>query len=284
MKLSGNLLPVTFCLILFGCSQGNEDTTKELPVERQSKTRGEITEPSEAITYSRKAEKFKELETMVESRQLNDAMILSDELTDEFGYNAFIIAHKSMACSGMINSIEDNKEIESYLKQAINYANEAMALDSSIKWSNLAMALAYAKQANFSGFSHKASYSKLANKYSKRVLAIDPNDPTSNFILGRFYLEVSDLSGPASLMARPLLGKEEIDKASFDLALSYLEKSCRMQPNRFIYMYYTGIVLTKLDKDQEALKYFERAKALTPQSKQEQELYQELDKLIKKVS
>ena len=276
------LLLILPCIFLLGCHSQIENEASHR--ESEPGARGDV-DASTKEPASARAARYDELEMLLRAGQFRDAIALNDLLIDEYGYDAFLLAHKSMVYSGMLNITgDDDNKIETYLKEAIYYAGKALAMDSLSKWGNLAMALAYARQAHLSNFTSKASYSKLANEHCRKVLAIDPHEPASNFILGRFYFEVADLGGAASLMARPILGKEEIEKASFDLALSYLKKSSQKQPDRFIYVYFTGLAYSKADNDKEALRYFERAKKLAPKSKDEQELYLGLDKLISKIS
>ena len=60
-------------------------------------------------------------------------------------------------------------------------------------------------------------------------------------------------------IAKSILDKEEIERASYELALSYLVKASKFAPTRFLYNYYTGAAYDKSGNEKMAMQYFQKA-------------------------
>jgi tetratricopeptide (TPR) repeat protein len=165
-----------------------------------------------------------------------------------------VIAYKSATCSLMGNRDKDEDLIAKGFSILEPY--QARKDNHNIL---VALALSYGTRANQAGLKEKISLSEKSIQHCEEALAIDPDLPHPNFILGRYYYELSDMNKMTAKLAKSMLGEEVIERASFDLALSYLEKSSEQRPTRFLYNYYTGAAHEKLGNKEKAMQYYRLA-------------------------
>jgi tetratricopeptide (TPR) repeat protein len=165
-----------------------------------------------------------------------------------------VIAAKSVIYSLMGNSDKN----ESYIEKGFNLLKPYRSLkdDYNIQ---AALAVSYGIKANQEGLKEQAKLAQISVNHCKEALKLNPNLPHPNFILGRFYFELADLSKTAAKIATAVIDKKEIERASFKLALSYLDKASTLVPKRFLYNYYTGAAYEKLGDEKKALYYFHLA-------------------------
>ena len=82
-------------------------------------------------------------------------------------------------------------------------------------------------------------------------------------------------------IAKSILDKEEIERASHELALSYLIKASKLAPTRFLYNYYTGAAYNELKKKDKALHYFHLADKNVRHTADDRKADKDLQKQIK---
>jgi tetratricopeptide (TPR) repeat protein len=146
-----------------------------------------------------------------------------------------------------------------------------------------AFAISYGIQANHAGLKEQAKFGDLSVKHCKKALKLDPRLPHPNFILGRFHYELADMSKATAKIAEAFIDKEEIDRASYDLALSYLKVACEVAPSRFLYNYYTGASYKKLGNEELALHFFRLADKNFRYTEDDHKADKDLQKQLKKM-
>jgi hypothetical protein len=124
---------------------------------------------------------------------------------------------------------------------------------------HVALAMSFGIQANHSGLKEQIRLSEFAMQHCKDALKIDKNLPHPNFSLGRFYYELSRMSKVTASLAKTMIDPEEIERASFELSLSYLNKASSQRPNRFLYNYFTGAAYEGLGNKERAMYYYRLA-------------------------
>jgi tetratricopeptide (TPR) repeat protein len=165
-----------------------------------------------------------------------------------------VIAAKSIIYSLMGNRDKEDSDIE----KGFSLLQPYLTIKDNYNI-YVALAVSYGIQANHSGLRKKIELADISIQNSKEALKLKSNLPHPNFILGRFYFELSQMSRMTAQIAKSMLNKEEIERASYDLALSYLEKASTLLPTRFLYNYYTGAVYKKLGDNEKAQYYFRLA-------------------------
>ena len=187
-----------------------------------------------------------------------------------------VIAAKSVIYSLMGNRDEN----ENYIEKGFDLLKpfQTQTNDYNIQ---VALAVSYGIQANHSGLKKKAEFGQLSVRQSKEALKLDPNLPHPNFILGRFYFELSGMNSMTAKIAKSIIDKEEIDRASYELALLYLEVASKLAPERFLYNYYTGAAHKKLGNEEMALFYFHLADKNVRHTSDDLKANKDLQKQIK---
>lgn len=165
-----------------------------------------------------------------------------------------VIAAKSIIYSLMGNMDEN----DSYINKGFEMLKPFQSRKDDYNI-HAAFAISYGIQANHSGLKQRAELAKLSTAHCKEALKLNPNLPHPNFILGRFYFELSEMSKVTAEIAKSILDKEEIERASYELALSYLVKASKLAPKRFLYNYYTGAAYDKSGNDNMAMRYYQLA-------------------------
>jgi len=186
-----------------------------------------------------------------------------------------------IAAKSVIYSLTGNRDKnESYIEEGFNMLKP---LDPQMDDYNMhvAFAVSYGIQANHSGLKKKAEFGQLSVRHSKEALKLDPNLPHPNFILGRFYFELSGMNFATAMIAKSVIDKEEIERASYELALTYLEKASKLAPERFLYNYYTGAAHKKLENEEMAMYYFHLADKNVRHTSDDHEANKDLIKQMK---
>ena len=192
-----------------------------------------------------------EITSLILDYKLEEALALCKKFDES---EREVIAAKSIAYSLMGNMDKNESIIEKGF--ALLKPFHSLKGDYNI---HAALAISYGIQSNHSGLKEKAEYAKLSVRYCKEALKLNPNLPHPNFILGRFYFELSEMSKVTAEIAKNIIGKEEIERATFELALSYLVKASKLAPTRFLYNYYTGAAYDKSGNEKMAMRYYQLA-------------------------
>jgi tetratricopeptide (TPR) repeat protein len=204
---------------------------------------------------------------------LEEALALCNKPNDN---QSEVIAAKSISYSLMGNRDKNESFIEKGFTLLKPY--DSQKGDYNI---HAAFAVSYGIQSNHSGLKQKAEFAKLSVRHCKEALKLNPDLPHPNFILGRFYFELSEMSSVTAKIAKNIIGEEEIERASFELALSYLEKASKLAPVRFLYNYYTGAAHQELGNKEMASYYFHLADKNVRHTSDDVEADKDLAKQIK---
>ena len=187
-----------------------------------------------------------------------------------------VIAAKSIIYS-LMGNMDKN---ESYIEKGFTLLNPYHSRKDDYNI-HVAFAISYGIQANHSGLKEKTKLAQLSVDHCKEALKLNPDLPHPNFILGRFYFELSEMSKVTTEIAKSILDKEEIERASYELALSYLVKASKLAPTRFLYNYYTGAAYNELKNKDKALHYFHLADKNVRHTADDRKADKDLKKQIK---
>lgn len=205
--------------------------------------------------------------------KLEEALALSNQMDAS---DPEVLATRSIAYSLIGNRDKNNSYIQKGFDLVLPF--QSMEDDYNIQ---AALAVSYGMQANHAGLKEKAKFSDLSVKHSKLALKLDPKLPHLNFILGRFYFELAGMGKATAKIAGSFISKEEINRASFPLALSYLKVASEMAPSRFLYNYYTGAAFKETGNDEKAMHYFRLADKNTRYTDDDRKADKDLQKQLK---
>ena len=193
----------------------------------------------------------KETASLILDYQLEEALAICN--------NSDASDREVIATKSVIYSLMGNKDKnESYIEKGFNLLQPYRSRKDDYNIQT-ALAVSYGIQANHSGLKKKAELGQLSVHHSKEALRLEPNLPHPNFIPGRFYFELAGMNFATAMIAKSVIDKEEIERASYELALTYLEKASKLAPQRFLYNYYTGAAHKKLGNEEMAMYYFHLA-------------------------
>ncbi|MDZ7680570.1 MAG: hypothetical protein U5J63_02385 [Fodinibius sp.] len=104
------------------------------------------------------------------------------------------------------NRLDDKDDQRKYFNQAIDYAEQALQVDSTDSQSNFVMAVAMGRKAIISGARERVAASRAIKKYADRAIQYDSTNAGAWHVLGRWNLKVANLSWIERAAANTLFG------------------------------------------------------------------------------
>lgn len=110
------------------------------------------------------------------------------------------------------------------------YAEKAWQLDSNSAEVNYTMALVAKAFSEVETDNKKiAAYTRQVFIYTSKALAINTNHGKANYLLGKWHMQVADISWAKKTAIKAIYG-ESLPTASIDTAIVYMEKCRRLEP------------------------------------------------------
>jgi tetratricopeptide (TPR) repeat protein len=146
--------------------------------------------------------------------------------------------------------VAPEKSQKALAKQALAYAQRAVAKGPNAAQAHLALAIAYGKMADFVDNRTKIEYSKYVKSEAERAIHLDPNSDDAYEVLARWNFEMATLNPILSGIARVLYG--QLPPASKEQAFEYFRKAIAISPNNVGYHAEYARALAKSGRIQEA--------------------------------
>jgi tetratricopeptide (TPR) repeat protein len=148
-------------------------------------------------------------------------------LTDGKQVNALIKATELSASVGERLINKNDKRI--YFESAVAFANRAIGADSTNPDVYYVKALACSKMATIESENKKLfEWIREVKQYAEQALRLNANHAKANFIAGKWQFDISLMNSAKRMAAKSLYGG--LPDASLENAISYLEKSSRIDP------------------------------------------------------
>ena len=125
------------------------------------------------------------------------------------------------------------REQRGLAKQALVYAQRAVARAPHDAKAHLALAIAYGKMADFVDNRTKMEYSKYVKSEAERAIQLDPKMDDAYEVLARWNFEMATLNPILAGIARILYG--DLPPASTEKAFEYFNKAIAISPNNVGY-------------------------------------------------
>jgi regulator of microtubule dynamics protein 3 len=135
--------------------------------------------------------------------------------------------------------------------------------------------------ARFRGTNEKVKLGLSIKSFADKALAIDPNNPIGNAVMGIWHYELANLSFVERFFGKIFFG--HIPNGSHDTAAVYLEKAVRLDPKMIYYHYSYAKVLIELNRRTEARKQLEIAMNLPPIVSGDRKNKEDLKELLQKI-
>ena len=121
---------------------------------------------------------------------------------------------------------------DSLYARAETLARRAVAADSARAEGHFALAAAIGRASLTMGKKERIRRAAVIRDEALRTIAIDPRHDGAYHIMGRWNAEIMRLSGLSRFFAKKFLGAGVFGKASWDAAISNMEKAVALDPGR----------------------------------------------------
>mgnify|MGYP001551546618 CR=1 FL=1 len=129
----------------------------------------------------------------------------------------------------------DKAKRKEYYAQGERFARRAVAADSTGAEGHFALARALGRVALTLGAKDRVKYGKDVRTQALDALEYDSLHAGALHVLGRWNAEIMRLSGFSRFFAKAFLGGGIFGQASWDSAVSYMEKSVAVDPDRLVH-------------------------------------------------
>lgn len=167
-------------------------------------------------------------------------------------YTAWSMAARAALVLGYAVADTNPDAAKAWLHRAINYGQQAQALDSAGENGRYVTMSAQGQLALIESPIEKARLAHQVYQEALALLAIDSLHAGAHDVLGRIYLEVARLSGFQKFLGRAWLGGDLIHRATWDSAETHLRRAVQLQPGRNFYWLDLGTLLMARDRLDEA--------------------------------
>jgi tetratricopeptide (TPR) repeat protein len=164
--------------------------------------------------------------------QLKPALEILEDLNRTHPDNPAVLYRLSEIYADMVD-VAPEKEQKALAKQALIYAQRAVARAPRDAKAHLALAVAYGKMADFVDNRTKMEYSKFIKSEAERTIQLDPRNDDAYEILARWNFEMATLNPILAGIAKILYG--ELPPASKERAFEYFNKAIAISPNNVVY-------------------------------------------------
>lgn len=177
------------------------------------------------------------------------------------------------------NRLDDKGDQKEYYNNAIDYAEQALAEDSTDSQSNFVMAVAKGRKALISGARDRVAASRAIKKYADRAIKYDSTHAGAWHVLGRWNLKVANLSWIERAAANTLFGGIP-GSASNEKAAEYISKAISYNDQYVLYYHDLATVYEEMGRDQDAITACEQGLQLPNLTPDDPQLKQDCRELI----
>jgi len=152
---------------------------------------------------------------------------------DSTNYEALWKASREAVDLGEFEPDKDKRK--EYFAQGERFARRAVAADSTNAEGHFALARALGRVALTLGAHDRVKYGKEVRAQALEALEYDSLHAGALHVMGRWNAEIMRLSGFSRFFAKTFLGGGIFDRASWDSAVYYMEKSVAADPKRIVH-------------------------------------------------
>lgn len=151
---------------------------------------------------------------------------------------------------------------DSLYARAEAHARRAVSADSSRAEGHFALAATIGRASLTMGKKDRIRRATVIRSEALRAIAIDPQHDGAYHILGRWNAEIMRLSGFSRFFARRFLGAGIFGKASWEEAISNMEKAVELDPGRIYHRLELAEILADRERYADARKELDQVAAL----------------------
>jgi tetratricopeptide (TPR) repeat protein len=204
--------------------------------------------------------------------ELKAALEILEKLDRTHPDDPSVLYRFSDVYADMVDTAPD-KEQKALAKQALTYAQRAVARANYDAKAHLALAIAYGKMADFVDNRTKMEYSKYVKSEAERAIRLDPKLDDGYEVLARWNFEMATLNPILAGIAKILYG--DLPPASKERAFEYFNKAITISPNNIGYHAEYAKALEKSGQGQAAQAEWRRVLQLPPQDDEDRQYQRE---------
>lgn len=152
---------------------------------------------------------------------------------------------------------------------AVNYSRRAAALAPNDPEAQLSVAISYGKVLPLQSNSERIENSRVIKAAADKVIKLDPNNDLGWHVLGRWYLNMAEISGVKRALAQVVYGK--LPPATNEDAARCFEKAIALNPNRLMHYIELGRTYAKMGREAEARKLITKGLGMTGTERDDEE-------------
>lgn len=156
-----------------------------------------------------------------------------------------------------------------YGKTATDYADKAVALAPNDPEAQLAVAISYGRVLPYENSRQQVSGSRTVKEAADKVVRLDPKNDLGWHVLGRWNLNVAEVSGMKKALGAMIYGK--LPSASFEEAERCFQKAIARNPNRLMHYIELGRTYADMGRADDAKKYINKGLAMKNTEKDDAE-------------
>lgn len=164
---------------------------------------------------------------------------------------------------------------------AVNYSQRAVQLAPNDPEAHLAVAVSYGKVLPLQGSKEQVANSRVIKAAADKVIALDPGNDLGWQVLGRWYLNIAEVSAVKRALAQVVYGKLPV--AKYEDAVRCFEKAIALNPDRLMHYIELGRAYAAMGKTDEARKFITRGLAMTETEKDDPETKQRGRQVLEKL-
>ena len=144
---------------------------------------------------------------------------------------------------------------------AVDYARRAVVLAPNDPEAQLAVAISYGKVLPLQSKREQMDNSRLIKAAAEKVINLDPRNDLGWHVLGRWHLNMAEISGLKRALAELIYGK--LPAATNEDAVRCFEKAIALNPNRLMHYVELGRTYAQMGRAVEARKFLTKGLAMT---------------------
>lgn len=164
---------------------------------------------------------------------------------------------------------------DSLYRVARHFAEAAIAVDSLRPEGHFMRAQALGRLSRTKGGKERVRFAREIYDEAARTLELDPDHDGAHHVLGAWHAEVQRLSGLTKFFAKTFLGGGFMDRASWDSAVTHLERAVARRPEYLYHRLDLAQVYIDLERFDAAQHQLQRIGELAPTSDVMDPEYQE---------
>ncbi len=179
--------------------------------------------------------------------------------------------------------LESGKKDEKlrYGQTAVSYSQKAATLAPNNAEAQLSVAISYGKVLPYQATKDQIAGSRIIKAAADRTIALDPANDLAWQVLGRWYLNVADVSSLKRAVAQMVYGA--LPTAKYEDAVQCFEKAIKLNPNRLMHYIELGRTYAQMGNTEVARKFIAKGLSMPNTEKDDPEVKEQGRQLLAKL-